>query len=192
VLSHARRQHRWIRGDWQILFWLFPWVPSQHGIKRNTLPIIGRWKILDNLRRSLVSPTLLALLVAGWTVLPGPRWFWTMTVMGVAASQLLPVIAQLLVGPVRAQSISVFLRNLRRDVITALAQVVLSLTFLAFHAYDTAHAIVLTLVRLSSPSGGCSSGKRRRPPPRGRRVSLASDCGGSWPRWWPARSSPER
>ena len=73
VLAHARRQHRWIRGDWQILFWLFPFVPSRHGIKRNTLPLIGRWKILDNLRRSLVAPTLLALLVAGWTVLPGRR-----------------------------------------------------------------------------------------------------------------------
>ena len=72
VLAHARRQHRWIRGDWQILFWLFPFVPSRHGLKRNTLPMIGRWKILDNLRRSLVAPTLLALLVAGWTVLPGP------------------------------------------------------------------------------------------------------------------------
>ena len=148
VLSHARRQHRWIRGDWQILFWLFPFVPSPRGLKRNTLPIIGRWKILDNLRRSLVSPTLLMLLVAGWTVLPGPRWFWTMTVMGVAASQLLPVIARLLVGPGRAQSIPVFLRNLRRDAATALAQILLSLTFLAFHAFDTAHAIGVTLVRL--------------------------------------------
>ena len=71
VLTHARRQHRWIRGDWQILLWLFPFVPSRLGLKRNTLPLISRWKILDNLRRSLVAPTLLALLVAGWTVLPG-------------------------------------------------------------------------------------------------------------------------
>ena len=148
VLSHARRQHRWIRGDWQILYWLFPFVPSPRGVKRNTLPIIGRWKILDNLRRSLVAPTLLMLLVAGWTVLPGPRWFWTATVMGVAASQLLPVLARLLVGPGRAQSIPVFLRNLRRDAATALAQMLLSLTFLAFHAFDTAHAIGVTIVRL--------------------------------------------
>jgi len=148
VLSHARRQHRWIRGDWQILFWIFPLVPSQHGLKRNTLPIVSRWKILDNLRRSLVSPTLLTLLVAGWTVLPGPRWFWTMTVMGVAASQLLPVAARLLVGPGRAQSIPVFIRNLVHDTVTALAQIFLSLTFLAFHAFDTAHAIGVTLVRL--------------------------------------------
>ena len=41
VLTHARRQHRWIRGDWQILLWLFPFVPSRRGLKRNTLPIIG-------------------------------------------------------------------------------------------------------------------------------------------------------
>src|SRR5436190_11941846 len=148
VLSHARRQHRWIRGDWQILFWLSPFVPSPHGIRRNTLPIIGRWKILDNLRRSLIAPTLLALLIAGWTVLPGPRWFWTMTVVVVAASQLLPVIARLLVGPERAQSIPVFFGNLRVDAATALAQILLSLTFLAFHAYDSAHAIAVTLVRL--------------------------------------------
>ncbi len=148
VLSHARRQHRWIRGDWQILLWLFPFVPSRHGLQRNTLPVIGRWKILDNLRRSLVAPTLLALLIAGWTVLPGPRWFWTLTVMGVAASQLLPVLARLLVGPGRAQSIPVFFGNLRRDIATALAQIGLTVTFLAFHAFDTAHAIVVTLVRL--------------------------------------------
>ncbi|PYQ99229.1 MAG: hypothetical protein DMF97_11410 [Acidobacteria bacterium] len=148
VLSHARRQHRWIRGDWQILLWLSPFVPSPRGLRRNTLSIIGRWKILDNLRRSIVAPALLALLTAGWTILPGPRWFWTTMVIGVAASQLLPVVARLLVGPERAQSIPVFLGNLRRDTATAFAQIFLSLTFLAFHAFDSAHAIGVTLVRL--------------------------------------------
>lgn len=148
VLSHARRQHRWIRGDWQILLWMFPFVPSQRGLTRNTLPIIGRWKIFDNLRRSLVSPALLTMLVAGWTVLPGTRWYWTAAVIGVAASQLLPMVARLVVGAGRAQSIPVFLGNLRRDAVTALAQIFLSLTFLAFHACDTVHAIVVTLVRL--------------------------------------------
>jgi cyclic beta-1,2-glucan synthetase len=148
VLTHARRQHRWIRGDWQILLWLFPIVPSRRGLVRNTLPAIARWKIFDNLRRSLVAPMLLLLLVAGWTMLPGPRWFWTMTVMGVVTSQLLPVFARLLVGPGRSQSVPVFLRNLRRDAATSLAQILLGLTFLAFHAFDSTHAIVVTLVRL--------------------------------------------
>jgi cyclic beta-1,2-glucan synthetase len=149
VLSHARRQHRWIRGDWQILLWLSPFVPSRRGLKRNSLPLIGRWKILDNLRRSLVAPALLALLVAGWTVLPGRRWFWPAVVFGVMASQLLPLLARFLTGPGRAQSIPVFLRNLRNDAASVLAQALLTVTFLAYHALGSVHAIALTLVRLA-------------------------------------------
>ena len=78
VLTHARRQHRWVRGDWQILWWLFPWVPTRSGLERNRLPIISRWKILDNLRRSLVPPSLVALFIAGWAFLPGRPLFWTL------------------------------------------------------------------------------------------------------------------
>ena len=148
VLTHARRQHRWIRGDWQILSWLFPFVPSRRGLKRNTLPLIARWKILDNLRRSLVAPLLLILAVAGWTILPGSHWFWTNATIAVLASQLLPVAARLLIGPTKAQSAPVFLRNLWRDAMVALAQMLLGVMFLAFHAFDTAHAIGLTVVRL--------------------------------------------
>ena len=148
VLSHARRQHRWVRGDWQILFWLFPFTPSRRGLVRNTLPIIGRWKIFDNLRRSLVAPMLLAMLVAGWLILPGARWVWTLAAVGVAASQLLPVLATLLIGPRRSQSLQVFFSNLRRDTVTTLSQILLSLTLLAFHAFDAAHAITVTLVRV--------------------------------------------
>ena len=45
------RQHRWIRGDWQILLWLFPFVPGRPGVRRNRVPVIGRWKIIDQLGR---------------------------------------------------------------------------------------------------------------------------------------------
>ena len=65
------------------------------------------------------------------------------------ASQLLPLVAQMLVGPRRAQSFPVFWRNLRADSAIALAQIVLGVTFLAYHAWDTAHAIVVTLVRMA-------------------------------------------
>jgi len=66
--SYARRNHRWTRGDWQIARWLLPFVPNATGrTMRNRLPLIARWKILDNLRRSLVAPTLLLWFVFAWT-----------------------------------------------------------------------------------------------------------------------------
>ena len=70
----ASRQHRWTRGDWQLLPWLLPRVPAEDGrFARNPLPAISRWKILDNLRRSLFAPTAAALLAASWLAAgPGP------------------------------------------------------------------------------------------------------------------------
>src|SRR5258705_233548 len=102
VLAHARRQHRWIRGDWQILLWLFPFVPTRSGMKRNSFPLISRWEILDNLRRSLVAPMLLALIVAGWTILPGAHSFLTALVLAVVGPQPLPPGAQMVGGPPQA------------------------------------------------------------------------------------------
>ncbi len=67
--SYAKRNHRWTRGDWQIARWLLPFVPNADGrIVRNHLPLIARWKILDNLRRSLLAPTLLLWLFSAWTL----------------------------------------------------------------------------------------------------------------------------
>lgn len=58
--EYAARQHRWIRGDWQLIPWLWRKVPSADGGKTaTTLSALDRWKILDNLRRSLMSPALL-------------------------------------------------------------------------------------------------------------------------------------
>ena len=66
-LSYARRLHRWIRGDWQIAAWLFPWVPLPDGEwGRNPLSLFSRWKIFDNLRRSLVPVSSTTLLVYSW------------------------------------------------------------------------------------------------------------------------------
>jgi cyclic beta-1,2-glucan synthetase len=77
-LAFAARMHRWVRGDWQIARWLARTVPTESGaIVRNTLPAIARWKILDNLRRSLIAPALVVLFVAGWMVLPGSPLLWS-------------------------------------------------------------------------------------------------------------------
>jgi cyclic beta-1,2-glucan glucanotransferase len=67
------RQHRWIRGDWQIIDWLKPRVPkAAGGDAPNPLSVFNRWKIFDNLRRSLVPPATIALLLTGWLLTPAP------------------------------------------------------------------------------------------------------------------------
>jgi cyclic beta-1,2-glucan synthetase len=149
VLAHARRQHRWVRGDWQILLWLFSWVPTRRGLARNRIPLIGRFKILDNLRRSLLAPALLVLLAAGWTVLPGSAFVWTGAVVAVLALPGFIELWRLVSGPrARPRVWAVFLRESWADAKTALARSFVNLVLLPYHAWGMLHAIVLTLVRL--------------------------------------------
>ncbi|HMA45465.1 MAG TPA: protein ndvB, partial [Gemmatimonadales bacterium] len=148
VLAHARRQHRWARGDWQILFWLFPLVPTRRGVERNSLPVISRWKIFDNLRRTLVAPATVAVLALAWLVLPGNPLAWTLGVLAAIAFPLYPLAVRLGAGPAPQQPRGVFLRILVDDVKAAGAQTLLQITFLAYHAYEMVHAVALTLVRL--------------------------------------------
>ena len=92
-LVYARRLRRWIRGDWQLLPWLLPFAPAMEGSLRNRLSTIDRWKIFDNLRRSLLAPTYLVLFAAGWLVLPGSPVLWTLLTLLMPA---LPITAQTL------------------------------------------------------------------------------------------------
>ena len=86
-VSYCQRQHRWIRGDWQIAPWVFAMVPSGGGKKvPNSLAPISRWRIFDNLRRSLVAPASLALLLFGWLMSPAPG-VWSL-VLGLAIALL--------------------------------------------------------------------------------------------------------
>jgi cyclic beta-1,2-glucan synthetase len=148
VLAHARRQHRWVRGDWQILWWLFPFVPSRSGFQRNRLPLISRWKILDNLRRSLLAPATVALLLLGWTVLPGSPAVWTAVGLAALVFPVCSRLAEMLGGPSPEQSWSALLRTAGEDLKTAAARAALQLTFVASQAYESLHAISVTLVRL--------------------------------------------
>lgn len=77
--AYTRRKHRWVRGDWQITQWIFGHVPDEASRKvPNPISTVSRWKIFDNLRRSLVEPFTFLLFVAGWLVLPGGALYWTL------------------------------------------------------------------------------------------------------------------
>ncbi|MGB7267177.1 MAG: glucoamylase family protein [Terracidiphilus sp.] len=98
--AYSRRQHRWMRGDWQILQWAFSRVPNESGVwGPNPISAISRWKIFDNLRRSLVEPALLLLLVAGWMRLPGGALYWTIVALALLS---FPIFVQLVYSQGRA------------------------------------------------------------------------------------------
>jgi cyclic beta-1,2-glucan synthetase len=82
-LDYSQRQHRWIRGDWQIIDWLFPIVPLPGGRSGpNQLSIFSRWKIFDNLRRSLIPIADVAFLAAAWAASPPIGWLASLVVGG--------------------------------------------------------------------------------------------------------------
>jgi cyclic beta-1,2-glucan synthetase len=147
-LTFTRRKHRWIRGDWQLLGWLKGTVPGPDGPMKNRLSAISRWKIFDNLRRSVVEIFQLALLVIGWFLLPASSIPWTMTLLVAIAFPWLFSLMISLLRPPRDQSWLAYYIAVGRDAITNAQQFILAVVFLPHQAVVSADAILRTLYRL--------------------------------------------
>ena len=140
VTIEASRRHRWVRGDWQLAGWLLPRVPGPpdlHGEKAkrqaNPLSALSRWKLFDNLRRSLVAPALLALLAGGWLLGPGPVWRWTLLVVAVI---FLPTLLSAAIELVRKPEETDWRVHLNLTGSSAGPPLVLAVLTLAFLPYD--------------------------------------------------------
>jgi cyclic beta-1,2-glucan synthetase len=144
----AARQHRWARGDWQLLPWIFGrGANASNAAERTAVPAMGRWKMLDNLRRSLSAPAALLAFIVGWLLPFHAAIIWTAFLLfTIAFPPLLPVIAG--VGPRRVGvSIRNHLRGLREDLALGLLQSAFLLTFLAHQAWLMVDAVMRTLYR---------------------------------------------
>lgn len=146
--ADVSRRHRWIRGDWQIARWLLPWVADRDGVKRrNPLSGLSRWKLADNLRRSLAPTALVLLFVLGWT-LPTSAWLWTLAVLGIA---LVPALATALRNSLdkpgdigwRAHLVAA-----ARAAGQQLAHALFTLACLPYEAFFSLDAVLRTLWRL--------------------------------------------
>lgn len=146
--AYARRQHRWIRGDWQLLPWLMPWVPARDANRKNPLNLISYWKLFDNLRRSLLAPALLCWLFAAWFLIPR---FAVPAMLLAGLVLLLPLLTQLsslLLGRPRDLSWWSYARVIGREMRRGAAQFALALAFLPHQAVNSLDAIVRTLFRV--------------------------------------------
>ncbi len=147
--SFAARQHRWVRGDWQLLPWLLPRVRNAAGRwRRNPLSVVGRWKLADNLRRSLTPPAVLAFLLLAWTVLPGSPFVWTLIALFVLAFPIYAPAAHGFIFQPPDTVTSSWLRIVWADVQMHARQIGLSVVFLAHQSAVMLDAIGRTLWRL--------------------------------------------
>ena len=145
--AYIRRKHRWVRGDWQMVQWMFSRVPDESGRwGPNPISAISRWKIFDNLRRSLVEPFAFILFLAGWMGLPGGPLYWTIVLFVILVFPAFVVLGFGLGGA---------LANDRRDTVPeafagywkALLVAFLNLIFIPHQTLLALDAIVRSLVR---------------------------------------------
>ncbi len=140
------RQHRWVRGDWQLLPWIIG--RTKGAPVRVSIPLIGRWKMLDNLRRALFAPAAFLALIAGWSLPFASPLRWTAFVLGCIA---IPPLLYVLIGAIpRRRGISKrsYARAVATDLALALSHIVLTIILLADQARLMADAIVRTVARV--------------------------------------------
>jgi cyclic beta-1,2-glucan synthetase len=145
----AAREHRWARGDWQLLPWIFGGGRTRDGGRpRARIPVIGRFKMLDNLRRTLSSPAAWLLLLSAWTLPGASPGLWTGFWLATIACPSLLHLLYAAIPPRRGISKRSHLRAFTGDLALAVARVVLRAAFLADQAWRMGDAIVRTLARV--------------------------------------------
>ncbi len=133
-LSSCKRLHRWVRGDWQLIPWIF---------KKSSLNAISRWKIIDNIRRSLLPVSLVVLTLLSFSILPkSERWF-AIAVIALLAPMLFDV-SEAVVAPIKGISLSGKVNNGK----TMVEQIFLIFCFLPYVSCLMLDAIIRTIYRV--------------------------------------------
>ncbi|MEO8150975.1 MAG: glucoamylase family protein [Bacteroidia bacterium] len=146
--TDCSRRHRWIRGDWQIGIWSLPWVPdAKRRLHRNAITALSRWKIFDNLRRSLIPVALLLILILSWTILPSP-FFWTLFIIAAVILPSLCISAWDIIIKTKEITLLQHFKNVFRNTSTNITQSLFMLVCLPFEAYISLDAIFRTLWRM--------------------------------------------
>lgn len=147
--ADVKRRYRWIRGDWQLLPWLLPWVPRHDGgYERSPLSWLSRGKLLDNLRRSLVPAATTALLVLGWMFSPDPLT-WTAWLLSLwLAPVLVPALRDVFAIPVD-MPLEAHLVQVGKSTLRQLLRAAVNLACLPYEAFFSAGAIMRTLWRMT-------------------------------------------
>ncbi len=147
--TFASRQYRWVRGDWQLLPWMFKKIPdANNNLVKSPLSPLGHWKLIDNLRRSLLAPSCFALLIFCWfTSIGNPVVLTGLILMTLAFSVYAPL-ASILFAPPIGISISGYLSELRKGFLRNSLQALIMFATLPSQTLSMLQAISVTLYRV--------------------------------------------
>lgn len=167
--ADVSRRHRWIRGDWQIAQWVMPVIPgADRHLTKNPISFLSRWKILDNLRRSLTSVALTLLLLLGWIFLPAAL-HWTFTIICII---IIPASVSAALNLLRKPADVSLREHLASEMHSGrrvVQEVLFTIVCLPYEAFFSLDAVLRTIWRMLitrkhllewNPSGEAGSNKR--------------------------------
>ncbi|WP_027625800.1 GH36-type glycosyl hydrolase domain-containing protein [Clostridium lundense] len=132
--ASSKRLHRWVRGDWQLLHWI---------TKKNSLNKLSKWKMIDNLRRSLIAPSIIVLIIVSLMLFSSPDKWLVVAFIALLAPMLFSV-SESVITPIKGISLSGKVYSWQIGV----EQFFLIFAFLPYQAYLMLDAIFRTLYRV--------------------------------------------
>ena len=148
-IAYTKREHRWVRGDWQLLPWIFKKIPDSKKNKyKSPISALGRWKLVDNLRRSLLAPSMFLFLFFVWFFLPTKGSTALLIALTVMSFPFFAgVINALFVSPFGI-SLRTYFDGITKDLGKNAGQILLRFSCLGHKAYLMVHAVSITLYRI--------------------------------------------
>ncbi|MDW7656829.1 MAG: glucoamylase family protein, partial [Bacillota bacterium] len=139
VAAYAKREHRWMRGDWQLLPWIFA---------RSNINGLSRWKMIDNLRRSLVKPALLLLLIGNALLAPQQIWFGLFFISYEPFYRILTLILSAIWQKLRNPTVRLARSAIVEQISIILAQAFFNIVLLPYRSYLAIDASIRTIYRV--------------------------------------------
>jgi cyclic beta-1,2-glucan synthetase len=137
--TQTMRQRRWIRGDWQLLPWLL-----QRNRPGMVFSSIDRWKMFDNLRRAMLAPSLMLIVILGILFQPSFNLLWTTILLLTLGIPIFTGLAHSTIQFLGGEDLRIAFRPLGWN----LLRWFLAIAFLPYEAYIATDAILTTLYRL--------------------------------------------
>lgn len=144
VLSYMKREHRWIRGDWQLLPWLF----NRKNKDNKSICALSKWKIFDNLRRSMVPLSKILLIILNLALFPQVYYLWIPFLLFSDVFNLMVLLFSVIKQKIYRPKLALLYMSLWKELGMMVKRAFMELAFTPYRAYIACDAAIRTIYRL--------------------------------------------